>query len=63
MPVFGSVGPSVPELLRVMVETMFEILLNNDFSCFSKCWGCKVAEFTKVVGDFDLDSCLTGLGR
>ena len=65
LPVLGAERPSVPELLRVVVETMFEILLNNDFSCFSKCWGCKVAEFTMVCGDFavSVDHCVGDIGR
>ena len=47
LPVLGAERPSVPELWRVMVQTMFEICLNNDFSCFLKYWGSKVAEFTQ----------------
>ena len=43
MPALGAERPSVPELWRVVAETMFEIFLNNDFSCFLKYWGSKVA--------------------
>ena len=47
MPVLGAERPSVPELLWVLVETMFGIVLNNDVSCLLKGWACKVAEFTR----------------
>ena len=61
MPVLGAERPSVPELLWVVVETMFEIFLNNDFSCLLKGWACKVAEFTRFYAMLPYPW-ITGLG-
>ena len=65
LPVLGAERPSVPELWRAMVQTMVEICLNNDFSCFLKYWESKVAEFTKVFGDLavSLAHCFGDVGR
>ena len=46
-PVLGAVGPSVPEHLRVVVETVFEIFLNSDFSCYSHFREAKLLKLTR----------------
>ena len=44
---------------------MFEILLNNDVSCFLKYLESKVAEFTRFFGDLavSLAHCFGDVGR